>query len=101
MRNRILMLCGILAPIVYAVAVVLGGIVRPGYSHISQFISELIAAGAPNKSLLDPPFALYNLLTIPWNCSAGRSVPERPAGRLAGQAFRTNTRTNRVSPLVR
>jgi hypothetical protein len=59
-----LMLCGILAPIVYAAAVVLGGILRPGYSHISQFVSELIAAGAPNKSLLDPLFALYNLLTI-------------------------------------
>jgi len=64
MRNRLLMLCGVLAPTVYVVTVFLGGILRPGYSHISQFISELIAAGAPNKSLLDPLFALYNLLTI-------------------------------------
>jgi hypothetical membrane protein len=64
MRIRILMLCGVLAPTVYAVTVVLGGILRPDYSHISQFVSELIAAGAPNKTLLDPLFALYNLLTI-------------------------------------
>ncbi len=64
MRNRVLMLCGILAPVVYAVTVIVGGLLRPGYSHISQAVSDLIATGAPNKSLLDPLFAIYNLLTI-------------------------------------
>lgn len=64
MRIKALILCGGLASIIYAVTVVLGGILRPGYSHISQFISELIATGAPNKPILDPLFALYNLLTI-------------------------------------
>jgi hypothetical membrane protein len=60
----VLFLCGMLAPVVYVVAVLIGGIKRPGYSQISQFVSELIEAGAPNKSLLNPLFALYNLLTI-------------------------------------
>ncbi len=64
MRNKILMLCGILAPIVYALMVVLGGILRPGYSHVAQAVSDLIATGAPNKSLLDPLFGVYNLLTL-------------------------------------
>jgi len=64
MRHKILMLCGVLAPVVYVVAVILGGVFRPGYSHISQAVSELIAAGAPNTSLLDPLFIMYNLLTI-------------------------------------
>jgi len=64
MRNKILMLCGMLAPVVYVIAVIIGGILRPGYSHRSRFVSELIEAGAPNKSLLNPLFALYNLLTI-------------------------------------
>ena len=45
-------------------AVVVGGILRPGYSHIAQYISELIEAGAPNKAILDPLFAIYNILTI-------------------------------------
>ncbi|HEX2911534.1 MAG TPA: DUF998 domain-containing protein [Chloroflexia bacterium] len=62
MRNKLL-LCGIAAPVVYVFAVVLGGIIRPGYSHLSQAVSELVATGAPNKALLDPMFALYNLLT--------------------------------------
>jgi hypothetical protein len=48
---------------VYVVAVVLGGLLSPDYSHASQAISELIEVGAPNKWLLNPLFALYNLLT--------------------------------------
>lgn len=64
MKNKVLMLCGILAPVVYVLTVILGGVLRPGYSHVSQAISDLMATGAPNKSLLDPLFALYNLLAI-------------------------------------
>ncbi len=42
----------------------MGGVLRPNYSHVSQPISDLVASGAPNKSLLDPLFALYNLLVM-------------------------------------
>ncbi len=62
MKNKTPVLAGPLATIVYVGTVILGGAIRPGYSHIAQYVSELIAAGAPNKSILDPLFALYNLL---------------------------------------
>jgi Protein of unknown function (DUF998) len=74
MRNKLFLLCGMLAPVVYVGAVIMGGVLRPGYSHISQFVSELIEAGAPNKSLLDPLFALYNLLTIAFGIGLFTSV---------------------------
>ena len=64
MKNKVLVLCGILAPVVYILTVILGGVIRPGYSHVTQAVSDLIATEAPNKSLLDPLFALYNLLTV-------------------------------------
>jgi hypothetical membrane protein len=64
MKNKVLMLCGILAPVIYIFTVVLGGAIRPGYSHVAQAVSDLIATEAPNKALLDSLFALYNLLTI-------------------------------------
>src|SRR2546426_11113330 len=64
MRNKLFMLWGMLAPVVYVGAVIVGGVKRPGYSHRSHFVSELLEAGAPNKSLLNPLFALYNLLTL-------------------------------------
>jgi hypothetical membrane protein len=64
MRIRALVFCGILAPIVYVAAVALGGFLRPDYNHVSQFISDLIASGAPNKRPLEWIFGLYNVLCI-------------------------------------
>jgi hypothetical protein len=60
MRNKLLMFSGIIAPLAYVVAVAVGGILQPGYSHIAQYVSELIEAGAPNKAILDPIFAIYD-----------------------------------------
>jgi len=63
MSRRILLLAGAGATAVYVVSVILGGIIRPGFSHLSQAVSELIEIGAPNKNILNPLFLLYNLLT--------------------------------------
>ena len=60
MRIRSLILCGVLAPIVYVAIVIVGGLLRPGYDHIANFISDLIGTGAPNRWLLDPVFGVYN-----------------------------------------
>jgi len=64
MKNKLPALFGIAAPIVYLFTVVLGGILRPGYNHLHQAISELIETGAPNKALLDGCFLLYNALVL-------------------------------------
>ena len=63
MNKKHLILSGFLATVIYCITVIIGGLIRPGYSHISQFVSELIATGAPNKILLDQMFAVYNILT--------------------------------------
>lgn len=63
MSYRLLLFSGILAVVFYVAAVIIGGALRPGYSHIGNFVSELIETGAPNKSLLNPLFILYNLFT--------------------------------------
>ena len=63
-RTARFLIAGMLAPLVYVFTVALGGALRTGYSHMAQPVSDLIAAGAPNAWLLDPLFALYNLLTL-------------------------------------
>jgi hypothetical membrane protein len=63
--KKLLILSGILAPVIYVGTVILGGILRPGYSHMAEAISELVSAGAPNKPLLSSLFIVYNIL-----CSA-------------------------------
>ena len=60
--KKLLILSGVLASILYVGTVILGGVLRPGYSHIAEAVSELVAAGAPNKPLLSSLFLVYNIL---------------------------------------
>lgn len=53
---------GIGAVLAYVAATVLGGILRPGYSHISNDISVLTEAGAPHRTLLALLYGAYNIL---------------------------------------
>ena len=64
MKRNFLLFCGLAAPLLYTAAVIFGATIRPGYNHIQYAISELAAAGAPNKSLMDALFSLYNLLVM-------------------------------------
>lgn len=57
MARKILLVCGILSPVLYAVSDVLAGMQWEGYSFRDQTISELGAVGAPSR----PLFALLLL----------------------------------------
>ncbi len=91
MKRNWLMVCGILAPVVYVAAVILGGALRPGYDHLTEPVSELTAAGAPNKGLLDIFFLVYNLLVIAFAVGlfrkAAASSRSRVGGMVAGVAL--------------
>ena len=81
MNKKVWLLGGIIAPVTYLVAVVVGGIIRPGYSHYSEAISELIATGSPNKALLDPLFTVYNLMALAFAVGVLARVRDWPSGR--------------------
>ncbi|MFC1957038.1 DUF998 domain-containing protein [Chloroflexota bacterium] len=51
--NKAFAICGIIAPILYLLTAIIGGVLSPGYSHISDTVSELLVAGAPNRPLLN------------------------------------------------
>ena len=55
---------GIITPLVYLFAVVLGGFIMPNYSHTYNTISELTGAGFPDILILDFLFMLYNVLLV-------------------------------------
>ena len=61
-NHRILSFCGVLAPIVFIFTTLLGGALRPGYSLLTETISELFSPGSPNKPLLDSLHTTYALL---------------------------------------
>jgi len=64
-EGRGLLLAGYAAPVVLTVAIVLAGRFEPGYSHVSQFVSELGAVGASHqKSFSYGGLFLSGLLTV-------------------------------------
>lgn len=52
---------GIVAVVLYVVAVTIGGMLYPGYSHISQDISQLTSTNSPIRDIMKV-FLVYNLL---------------------------------------
>ena len=64
MNQKILFFCGLLVPFMYIFMYILGGALRPGYSHIADSVSELLSPGAPNKKLLDALNVTFALLYL-------------------------------------
>ena len=64
MNQKVLYFCGMLVPFTYICMYILGGALRPGYSHISESVSELLSPGAPNKKLLDVLNVTFALLYL-------------------------------------
>jgi hypothetical membrane protein len=52
MFRKIGNLCGLLAPVLWASAIILGGCLRPEYSHFSQYISELGERGGSTEFMM-------------------------------------------------
>lgn len=59
MKLMVFSLFGIIAPLFYIIPTLVGGLLRPGYSHLSNSVSDLLTPGAPNKIYLMIPFTLY------------------------------------------
>ena len=61
MFNKIFSYLGVAAVIFYVLAVIVGGMITPGYDHIYNTISELSIPGQPDRWIINSLFTLYNL----------------------------------------
>ena len=64
MITRALLFCGLLIGPSYIALYVLGGALRPGYSHVSNSVSKLLSPGAPNKPGLVVIQMIYAVLHV-------------------------------------
>lgn len=88
-ERRILLACGIAAPLVYLAADVIAGLRWEGYSFRDQTISELNALGAPTRALtIVLGLAGYSLLTA-FGVGVRRCAPLHRRLRLVGGALVT------------
>lgn len=62
MHGRWLLAAGAAAPILYTLVVIVGGLAWPGYSHVGNTISDLMALNAPNQTAVAVGLAVSCLL---------------------------------------
>ena len=84
MNQEILSLCGMISPVLFVIVTILGGALRPGYSHISDTVSELFSPGAPNKLLLDTLHTTTAVLTTLFGVGVLQLVRESQHSEAAG-----------------
>lgn len=84
MNQRFLAICGMIAPVFFVLIVILGGAMRPGYSHLSDTISELFSPGSPNKPLLDTLHTIYAFLLVLFGIGVLQLVRTSRRARLIG-----------------
>ena len=88
MLRRTFLVCGALSSLLYVVGDVLAGVFYPQYhSYRSQMVSELMATGAPTRSLMVWLFIPYNLLVFAFAGGVWRSAEERRATRLTAMVL--------------
>jgi len=85
MLRKILLICGILAALIYMGSDIIAAMRWEGYSYIAQSVSELRAIGAPTRAFLMPVLALYALLEIAFGFGVRQSAP---ANGLAQRSLR-------------
>ena len=84
--TRVLNAAGIAAPVLWLVAVIYVGSLRPEYSHYRQYISELAARGTPTQHLMQVVgFVLPGLMVVAFGTLVGLSSHTKLAG--AGAAL--------------
>ncbi|MFQ5923262.1 MAG: DUF998 domain-containing protein [Anaerolineales bacterium] len=62
--SRILSICGLLAAGVYLLVVLIASTQFPGYSHASEYISNLGAKGQPSAGIMNAGFVLVGLFMM-------------------------------------
>lgn len=84
MARKTLLVCGILASVLYVAMTLFVGILWEGYSSSSQTISELSAIGAPTRPLWMLLGTVYGVLMVAFGWIVWKSAPPNRALRVVG-----------------
>lgn len=84
MTRNLLLVCGIVAALLYIATIIAAPMLWEGYSSTSQTVSELFAIGAPSRSLVIPLFLAYSVLMIAFGLGVWISAGQKRALRVIG-----------------
>lgn len=71
---------GVAGPLVFAVAVIAAGALRPGYSHLDQFMSELGETGGRGAWVMNAGFVVTGLLIAAFGVALADVAPRTRLG---------------------
>ncbi len=87
MRHSALLICGVVAAVLYVAMTLCVGLLWPGYSLTAQTISELSAIGAPTRPLWLVLAAIYTALMIAFGCGVWASAGSNTVLGIAGASL--------------
>lgn len=78
---KVLLTCGIVAPLLFISTDILSGTLYTGYNFTDQAVSELFAIGAPTSYLVVPLFTVYSVLLVAFASGIWKKSATNAAGR--------------------
>jgi hypothetical protein len=100
MREKLFLVCGILAPLLYVATDVLAALRWEGYSYAAQTISETFAIGAPTRPLVLLRGLAYSVLVIVFGLGVWGSAREQRPLRVVGGLLVGIAVVDLVAPFV-
>lgn len=86
MNRRATYFFGLAAPFIFIFTVILGGALRPGYSHVTDMMSELFSPGSPNRLMLSGLYTLFGVALSVFGYGLLRFVQAVGRSRRIGQS---------------
>ena len=86
MNRRNLYFFGVFAPVIFILTAILGGLLRPGYDHISDTVSELFTVGSPNRLLLSALYLLFSICLMLFGIGLNKYVCSHKLHQRLGSA---------------
>jgi len=81
--QKLLAICGIVGPILYAIVVITVGFLRPNYNPITQPMSELGEVGGPNSIVMNiAGFIMLGLLMVAFAFGLHRGISEGKGSKI-------------------
>jgi hypothetical protein len=87
MPTKLLLGCGILAPLLYIISDGLAALAWNGYSYLDQTVSETFAVDAPTRALVVSRLLIYSVLMIAFGAGVRHAAGSRRRLRVAGTLF--------------
>jgi len=82
--RKSLLVCGIIASLLYVASDIVAAMLWEGYSYTAQSVSELRAIGAPTRPFLVPILLIYAMLEIAFGWGVRGVAGHKRALRIAG-----------------